>query len=57
VQQDLGVTVDTFIELHISIRGIAKRDIVRHDERRFGAARDYQVAEVTIVRLLHWREK
>jgi hypothetical protein len=51
VEQNLGVTIDSLVELVVSIDSLIDVNFVRNDERRLSTARDDEVAELTVVGL------
>ena len=51
MEQDLGVTIDSPIELVVGIDSLVNVDLVRNDERRLSTTRDDEVAELTVVGL------
>lgn len=53
MEKNLGVPVDAFVEFVVRARGLVKRELMRHDERRFRASGDDQVAEIPVIFLYH----
>jgi len=51
VKQDLGVPIDSLVELVISIDGLINVDLVRNHERWLSTSGDDEVAELTVVGL------
>lgn len=51
VEQDLGVTINSLVELVVSIDSLVNVNFVRNDERGLSTARDDEVAELTVVGL------
>jgi hypothetical protein len=51
VQQNLRVPIDPLIKLHIRVRSVIQRHIMRDDKARFCTTRDNKVPQVSIVGL------
>lgn len=51
MKQDLGVAIDSLVELVISIDGLINVNFVRNDERWLSTSGDDEVAELTVVGL------
>lgn len=49
VNQNLGISVFSLVELDISTRRFINADFMRHDERWLCAPRDNHISEVTVV--------
>ena len=49
MHQDLGIPVNPLVELLIGIRDFIDSDLMRHNEARFGLARDDEISQVSIV--------
>lgn len=51
MEQDLGVTIDSLVELVVSVNSFINVDFVRHDKGGLSTAGDDEVAKLTIVGL------
>lgn len=51
MDQDLGVSLDSLVELVVGNLRVIDADLVRNHERWLGLARDDQVSEVSVVLL------
>lgn len=51
MKQHLCVAINSLVELVVSIDSFVDVDFMRNDERRLGAARDDEVAQLTVVGL------